>query len=162
MGMARELASCRIRMSSIAFWDMRFSGTIRTRVSRRSAKCNIEAIPSSSRQSLMNSGGNDNEDVWSRSLEGCAVRQPDPAALWAKCLRFGSPAQLEALDLARRGLGQLRHELEPARALVRRDLVLHEGLELRLERGLARLPVLEHHQRLRLDPLLGVGLPRPP
>src|SRR6266446_5072644 len=151
--MARELASCRIRMSSIAFWDMRLSA------GPRSAKCNIGAIPSSSRQSLMNSGGNDNEDVWSRSLEGCAVRQPDPAALWAKCLRFGSPAQLEALDLAGRGLGQLRHELEPARVLVRRDLVLHESLQLGLEPRRARVPVLEHHERLRLDQLIGVGVP---
>ncbi len=39
-------------------------------------------------------------------------------------------AQLEALDLARGGLGQLAHELDEARVLVGRELLLHEGRAL--------------------------------
>ncbi len=57
------------------------------------------------RQSLMNSGGNDNEDLWPRSLEGYDVRQPAAAAVWTKCRGCASLPELEALDLARRGLG---------------------------------------------------------
>src|SRR5580765_5411730 len=89
--MAKELASCRIRMSSIAFWDMRIPrhdqdtrappdtvGRPRAPVQPRG---HIELV----RQSPMNSGSNDNEDAWTRSLEGSDVRQPAPAGVGAKC-----------------------------------------------------------------------------
>jgi hypothetical protein len=49
-------------------------------------------------------------------------------------------AQAEALDLAGGGLRQLGHELEVARILERRELVLDERLELVLQRDLLRLP----------------------
>src|SRR5206468_3042407 len=61
------------------------------------------------------------------------------------------PAKLEALDLPGRRLGQLAHELDPARVLVRRepalDVLLHGGFE-----GFARrLALLEDDEGLRLD-----------
>src|SRR5262245_47745995 len=57
-------------------------------------------------------------------------------------LTFAHP---EALDLAGGGLGELRHELDVARILEWRKLVLHEGLEL----GVGRLPAgLQHDECL--------------
>src|SRR5690242_1469718 len=89
--MAKELASCRIRMSSIAFWDMRIPRHDQdTRAPRGTVACPRAPVQPRGhtelvRQSPMNSGGNDSEDVWTRSLEGSDVRHPAPAGGEAKC-----------------------------------------------------------------------------
>ena len=63
-------------------------------------------------------------------------------------------AQLEALDLAGGGLRQVGDELDLARVLVGRQLVLHEGLQL----GVGGLRAgLEHDEGLGLGQALGVG-----
>src|SRR5262245_2714074 len=67
-----------------------------------------------------------------------------------------SGPQLEALDLAGRGLRQLRDEVDPAGVLVRSDLVLHEGLELVGELVTAARRLFEDHERLRLDEPIAV------
>src|SRR5205823_7437613 len=103
-----------------------------------------------------------------------AARAPSPgsAATGARAGRRGpafrargrtrapdrSGPELEALDLAGRRLGQLADELDPARVLVGRDLVLHERLELAGQRvpGLPRL--LEDDEGLGLDEPVGVLL----
>src|SRR4030095_1780145 len=74
-----------------------------------------------------------------------------------------SGPQLEALDLAGRGLGQLGDEVDPAGILVRSDLVLHEGLELVGELVAAARRLLEDHERLRLDETVrALSGPHPP
>src|SRR5262252_5521790 len=60
-------------------------------------------------------------------------------------------AKLEPLNLARRRLGQLRDELDPARILVGCELVLHEALELSFEAGSGGRAVLEDDEGLGLD-----------
>src|SRR6185436_9679201 len=52
------------------------------------------------------------------------------------------PAQLEALDLARRGLRQLGQELDPARVFVRRKALLDVLLQRSCQRRVAGAPRL--------------------
>src|ERR671930_2615116 len=69
-----------------------------------------------------------------------------------------SAAQLEPLDLAPPGPGQLASELDPARVLIGGDLVLHEGLEL-IRELVGRPPgLLQDDERLRLDEPIGILL----
>src|SRR6266545_5995026 len=68
-------------------------------------------------------------------------------------------AQLEALNLAGRCLGQRGDELDPARVLVGRELVLHEALELLLERRRGDVAVLEDDEGLGLDEAARVLVP---
>src|SRR5262244_477413 len=77
--------------------------------------------------------------TWSGLCDGAAVGAGDRSA------------ELEPLNLARRRLGQFRDELDPARILVRRELVLHEALELGLEAGRGGGAVFEDDEGLGLD-----------
>ena len=65
-------------------------------------------------------------------------------------LTLSRSPQLEALDLAGGGLGQLGDELDPARVLVGGELVLDEALELVLEGRRRGVAVLEHDEGLGL------------
>src|SRR5437870_10945582 len=68
-----------------------------------------------------------------------------------------APAQLEALDLAGGGLGQLGHELDPARVLERSERGLDEGLELAGEGvAVAAARIAQHDERLGLGQAVGV------
>src|SRR5262249_41175028 len=60
-------------------------------------------------------------------------------------------AKLEPLNLARRRLGQLRDELDPARILIGCELVFYEALELGFEAGGSGRVVLEDDEGLGLD-----------
>ena len=68
-------------------------------------------------------------------------------------------AQLEALDFAGGGLRQLRHELDPARIFVRRELVFHVLLQRRGEIGVCATVGSQHDISLGLDQPVLVGLP---
>src|SRR5215469_14793423 len=70
-------------------------------------------------------------------------------------------AKLEPLNLARRRLGQLRDELDPARILVGCELVLHEALELSFEAGSGGRAVLEDDEGLGLDEAVRVLVAHP-
>src|SRR2546428_1313914 len=65
-------------------------------------------------------------------------------------------AKLEALDLSGRGFRQAVDHFDPARIFPRSDRGLHVLLERRVEL-LARLAVLQHHERLRLEQSVRVG-----
>src|SRR5215510_1671914 len=67
-----------------------------------------------------------------------------------------SGPELEPLDLAGRGLGQLGDEVDPAGVLVGSDLVLDEGLELVGELVAAARGLLEDDEGLRLDQPIAV------
>src|SRR5262245_8091894 len=77
--------------------------------------------------------------TWSGSCDGTEVGAGERSA------------KLEPLNLARRRLGKLRDELDPARILVGRELVLHEALELGLEAGRGGRAVLKDDEGLGLD-----------
>src|SRR6266853_3727892 len=63
-------------------------------------------------------------------------------------------AQFEPLDLSRRRLRQFWEELDPARILVGRELVLDVLLERGLQRVASRVALLEDDEGFRLDELV--------
>src|SRR5438477_5377871 len=69
-------------------------------------------------------------------------------------LTSGQLPELEPLDLARRGLGQLVDEFDPARVFVRSDPGLHEQLELLGERVARFLALLQQNERAGLGELV--------
>src|SRR4030095_9092868 len=88
--------------------------------------------------------------TWRREIRRAGAARRKAGRAWCPLL-----PELESLDLPGSGLGQLAHELDPAWILVRRDLVLHELLDLGIEVGAGRMPVLEHDEGLGLHEALG-------
>ena len=69
----------------------------------------------------------------------------------------GLRPQLEALDLAGRGLWQLAAEFKPARILKDRELLPAVVLERLRQSVIALVRRFQHHERLRLDQRILVG-----
>src|SRR5258708_11812920 len=82
------------------------------------------------------------------------MRPPGDGFFTATPLPFLLTTQFEPLNLSRRGLRQLGKELDPARILVWRELVLDVLLERGLQRVASRVALLEDDEGFRLDELV--------
>src|SRR5947207_981464 len=82
----------------------------------------------------------------------------EPARASAKRRRSPWRAQLETLNLAGGGLGQLGKKLDPARKFVVREMPLDVLLDCGAQRGIGNLPGPQDDESLRLDQLLVILL----
>src|SRR5258707_12862193 len=85
-----------------------------------------------------------------------ASTRSNPSARTRPLARQALGAQLEALDLASRGLGEFRAKFDPARIFVRRQRRLDVLLQRPRQLLAGLVGGLEHHEGLGLDQLVVV------
>src|SRR6266851_5543390 len=97
-----------------------------------------------------NSSGSTAKSTWLSATTSRPRRSVKVLDTRSATTRILALPQGEPLDLAGRGLGQLGHEVHPARRLVAGQALAHQRLQLGGERVGAALAVAQHAEGMRL------------